>query len=191
MSGRDLPLDLSADIASPRLQPFLAIHIATPDPVYGFTGKGTIRFNDADWTGYEGIASVDTIGESTDGSATGVTATLYRIPTEFREDLADQAVRGVAFELYVGTFDDAFQTVRAFKRVWKGTLQTYDISDNGESLTVKVGGESRAIDQRRPAIKRFTDEYQQRKYPGDRFFEYVPRLAEVPVLWAKADQAAV
>lgn len=183
----DVPA-LAAEIEAPVLRPFLALHIAFPDPVWAWTGTGTLRFADQDWTGVHGIASIDTIGEGTDGSATGVKAVLNEVPGEHAEHLADQAVRGVDYVLYVGALDETYSVVRGYKLLWRGSLQGYQIDDSGDMLTVTASGESRMRDQRRPAIKRFTDEYQQRKYPGDRFFEYVPRLPEVSILWAKASQ---
>lgn len=192
MSGvRDLPLLLADEIAKPELRPFLGLHIDLPDPVYAVTGNATIRYNDQEWTAIGGIGSIDTIGEGTDGSATGVKATLYQVPSEFRDDVADQAVRGCLYELYVGALSPNYQDVVGVKLIWKGRLDTYEIVDAGETITVSAGGESRMRDQRRPAIKRFTDWWQQRRYPGDRAFEYVARMAEVPILWAKAKQDAV
>lgn len=186
---------LATSIAAPIVRPFLALRIELPDPVYVWTGKGTLIFNDADgnsrsWIGAGGVGSIDTIGEATDGSATGVRATLNDVPSEFRDDIADQAARGVTFEIYAGALNETYQQVDATALFWKGRLDDYKITDAGNTLTVEVVGESRAIDQRRPAIKRFTDEYQQRKYPGDRFFEYVARMSEVPILWAQAEASS-
>ena len=197
MNPRELDPALDEEVKAPVLRPFLAVHIDFPDPVFAFTGKGVIRFNrngtpatseSQEWLGIEGIASIDAIKEGTAGSAAGVSATLFRVPSEFRDDIADQAVRGCLYEIFVGAFDTDFQTVRGIKCIWKGTLQSYRIVDSGDTITVTAGGESRAIDQRRPAIKRFTDEYQQRKFAGDRCFEYVPNLVEIPILWAGANQ---
>ncbi|WP_246524687.1 hypothetical protein [Sphingobium phenoxybenzoativorans] len=196
MNRRDLPPSLAAEILAPTLQPFLALRIEFPDPVYAFTGKGAMSFASVDgamrqWLGIHGVASIGAATESTDGSAQGIEATLFQIPSEFRNDIADQAVRGCLYELYLGAFAPDFQTVRAVKRIWKGTLQSYVIDDLGESITVTAGGESRAIDQKRPSIKRFTDEYHRRKYANDKFFEYAPKLTEVPLLWAKQKQDPV
>lgn len=194
--SRDLPTALSDAIDEPVVNPFLAIRIEIPDPVYVFTGAGQIQFDDSDgtnrtWLGAGEVGAIDTVGEATDGSATGIRCTLLKVPSEFAPDVADQAVRGVKFELYAGALNETFQTVEAAALIWKGKLDSYKITDAGTTLSVEVTGESRAIDQRRPAIKRFTDEYQQRKYPGDKFFEYVPRMAEVPILWAKAESSSV
>ncbi|WP_404713200.1 hypothetical protein [Sphingomonas sp. MMS24-J13] len=190
MSRLDDAPELAAEIEGPSLRPFLALHVDLPDPVYAFTGKGTLTFEGHDWTGIEGVATIGTIGEDTDGTATGVTATLNRIPTEFRDDVADQAVRGGLTEFILGCLSGDYKTLIGRRRLWKGRLQQYDINDSGTELSVTITAESRAIDQRRPAIKRFTDEYQQRKYPGDKVFEYVPRMVEVPILWANASQDA-
>jgi hypothetical protein len=186
---------LAAEVDAPVVRPFLALRIELPDPVYVWTGSGILIFNDAEgnsrnWLGAGGVGAIDTIGESVDGSATGVRATLLDVPSEFRDDIADQAVRGVTFELYAGALNETYQQVDAYSLIWKGKLDDYKITDAGDTLTVEVVGESRAIDQRRPSIKRFTDEYQQRKYAGDKFFEYVPRMAEVPILWAQAEQSS-
>lgn len=188
--SRDLPAPLREAITERVVRPFLAVHIAFPDPVHAWTGTGTLIFEGAQWTGIHGIGSIDTIGEGTDGSATGVKATLQQVPDDFRDEVQDQAVRGCAYELYAGALDETYQEIVGVKLIWKGRLAGYEIVDAGETLTVTASGESRAIDQRRPAIKRFTDEYQQRRFSGDRFFEYLPRMTEIAILWAKANQNA-
>jgi hypothetical protein len=191
MDKRLLPAALAEDVAAPTLRPFLAVHIDFPDPVFAFTGKGEIEFGDAIWIGIEGVASISVIGEGTDGAAAGVKVTLFRVPGEFRDDVVDQAIRGCRYELYLGSLDDDYQTVRAFKKIWKGTLQGYEIDDAGDTLTVSAEGESRAIDQKKPSIKRMNDDYQRRRFNGDRYFEFQATLNEVPVLWAKAKQENV
>lgn len=191
MSIRNLDPALQAEIEAPELRPFIGVHIDLPDPVRAITGNATIRYDGHEWYAIGGLGAIDTIGEGTDGSAVGVKATLYQVPCEFRDDIADQAKRGCLYELFVGAVDATYQNVIGFKKLWVGRLDSYDIVDAGETISVSVGGESRMRDQRRPTIKRFTDWWQQRRYPGDRAFEYVARMVEVPVLWAKARQDAV
>jgi hypothetical protein len=193
--SRDLPPALEAAVDAPVVRPFLALRIELPDPVYVWTGRGLLVFADSggtsrDWLGAGDLGSIDTIGEATDGSATGIKAALYNVPGEFRDDIADQAVRGGLFEVYVGALNETFQSIEAVQMLWRGRLDQYLVTDGGDTLTVEVTGESRGIDQRRPAIKRFTHEYQQRKHPGDLFFQYVARMTEIPILWAAASQNA-
>lgn len=186
---RIVPPELAEAIGERVVRPFLALHIAFPDPVYAWTGRGVINFDGHEWSGIHGIGAIDTIGEGTDGSSVGVKATLCEVPANFAEDIADQAVRGCAFELYLGALDETFQNIVGHTLVWRGRLAGYEIVDAGESLSVSATGESRQFDQRRPSIKRLSNEYQQRKYPGDRALEYMPRTAEIPILWGKANQS--
>lgn len=191
--SRDLPAALTAAIDAPVVRPFLAFFIDLPDPVRVWTGRGTLRFADAggvtrDWTGAGDIGAIDEIAEAGDGSATGVRLALLNAPAEFREDIAQQATRGAAAEGYAGALNETFQQVEAVVLLTRGRVDDYQITDAGSSIGVEVAIESRSIDQRRPAIKKFTDEYQQRKHPGDLFFQYVSQMAEVPILWAQAEQ---
>lgn len=190
--SRDLPAGLTSAIDDPVVRPFLAVRIELPDPVYAWTGRGNLIFNDASgisrtWQGAGDIAAIDTVGEATDGAATGVRVSLLDVPAEFREDIGHQATRGAAFEVYVGALNETFQQIEAVQLIWKGRVEEYKITDGGDTLSVEISGESRAIDQRRPAIKRFTNEYQTRHYPGDLFFQYVPQMTEVSILWADAE----
>jgi hypothetical protein len=194
MAVRPLDPVLQAEIAKDVVKPFFAVSIAFPDPVFIWTGTGNIPFADEEWIGIgnadAAIGALDTIGEGVDGSATGVKVTLVGIPSEHREHLEAQAVRGAEFKVYIGALNETRQTVQAYKLLTRAKLDSYQIVD-GVDLSVIVTGESRMLDQRRPAIKRYTDAAQQRKYPGDRFFEYMPQLPSIPILWAKAKQDAV
>lgn len=201
MTRRVRPISpaLQAEIEKDVVKPFFAVSIAFPDPVFIWTGIGTVKFADEEWIGIGGvdadgnavcIGSLDTIGEGTDGAATGVKVTLVGIPGEHREHIEAQAVRGAEFRVYIGALNETRQIVQAYKLLTKAKLDSYQIVD-GETLSVIVTGESRMLDQRRPSIKRYTDSYQQSKYPGDRFFEYMPQLPSIPILWAKARQDAV
>lgn len=194
--SRGLPAGLETAIDAPVVRPFLAVRIELPDPLYAWTGVGNLTFNDSGgvsrtWQGAGEVGSIDTVGEATDGSATGIKVALYKIPSELADDIAAQATRGALFELYAGALNETYQQVDAVAMIWRGKLDEYKISDAGETLSVELAGESRAIDQQRPAIKRFTHEYQQRVYSGDLFFQYVSQMTEVSILWGKAEQSSV
>lgn len=152
------------------------------------SGSIPIQFNGVIWEAVGALGSLDFGSETTDGSAGGVKAMLLQIPSDYRDDLTDQAVRGCLAEVFVGVLDETFTSVIGFKRIRRGTVQGYDIDDQGSTISVTVTIETKAINQRLPAQKRFTDEWQQRKYPGDLFFQYVSQMAEVPILWAAASQ---
>ncbi|WP_420141766.1 hypothetical protein [Sphingomonas sp.] len=188
---RSLPTGLQNAVDQSVVAPFFAISIALPDPVTVWTGTGILTFDGREWIGAGGVGTLDIMGEQTDGSATGVSVSLLNVPEEFRSDIIDQATRGAPMELWYGALSPDYSAIVGVRKVWTGRLDTYDVDDAGASITVTITGESRARDQQRPAIKRFTSEYQQKTYPADQFFDYLPQLAEVQILWAKGDQGAV
>src|SRR5207237_1404636 len=127
---------------------------------------GELEFEDSNgdlqtWIGAGRLGAIDTIAEATDGSATGIKVSLFDVPSEHAADIAAQATRGALFEVYVGAIElgDDWHSVIATKLLWRGRVDEYKITDAGTTLSVEISGESRAIDQRRPSIKRFTDEY--------------------------------
>lgn len=191
--SRELPTGLETAVEQSVVRPFIAYRLEVPDPVTVWTGTGTLLFDDSDgdereWMGAGPLLySIDPIGEATDGSATGLKVALHHIPTDFADDIADQATKGVLGEAYVGALNETFQQVEAVKLLFKGRLDDYRITDGGDNLSVETVLESRSIDQRRPTIKKFSDEYQQRQYSGDKLFEFAPQMVEVSVLWAAAE----
>ncbi|HEY4546097.1 MAG TPA: hypothetical protein VIG90_06690 [Pedomonas sp.] len=183
--ARLLSADLAKEIEKPVLRPFFAVYIGLDDPVAAWTGIGTLSFGGRDYLGTGALGSIGTVGEGTDGAAVGISVGLSGIDPSFSEDILGQAYRGKPFELYVGALAENWQSVVAPpKRIWKGRVDTVDVTD-GDQLAVSITAESRMRDQGRPRIRRLTNAEQQRRYPGDRFFEYLAQMVEVSILWGK------
>jgi hypothetical protein len=51
---------------------------------------------------------------------------------------------------------------------------------------VSISYESRLIDLERSRESRYTNEDQQRAFPGDRGFEFVPSLQDLSLTWGRA-----
>jgi hypothetical protein len=146
--SRDLPTGLQTAVDAPVVRPFLAVRIETPDPVTVFHRRRLAELRrqrrsvTRTWIGAGEVGAIDTIGESTDGSATGIKCTLLKVPAEFRADIEDQAVRGVKYELYAGVLNETFQTVEATAMIWRGRLDDYRITDAGDTLSSRSAGKA-------------------------------------------------
>lgn len=182
---RDLGL-LGVEVQKPQLNPFVAVHIALDDPVRAWTGVGTVAFGGFIYEGVGALGSISPIGEEIDGAAVGVSVTLSGIDPSFELDLLSQPYRGRLFEVFVGALNERFDGMAVEPvRLWRGYVDSVTLQD-GERLSVTITAESEMRDQGRPRVRRYSDQEQRRRYPGDRFFEYLPQLAEVPILWGKA-----
>lgn len=183
--SRDLPELLAADLASPNRRPFLAVHMALADPVSAWTGLGPLSFGGRTYLGTGRFGSIEPAGESDDGGAGGLRLTLGGIPPAMEADIMEQAYRGATIELFAGTTDPTFKLASGPKRLERMIIDTVEIV-HGDELTLSIGAETRMRDQGRPRIRRYTDAEQQRRFPGDRFFEYLPSLQEVSIPWGRS-----
>lgn len=184
-----LDTDFAAEIEKPKLNPAFAIFIDLPDPVYAWTGIGELTFGGNTYLGTGSFGALEALHEATDGSAIGLKATLNSIPSEMAADIDDQFRKGARMDIYALAVNDSWTAVVGQpKLIQRLRTDTCDITDGGDTMTVAIQGESRMREQARPTIKRYTDEYQQRKHPGDLFFQYLPAMTEVPILWAQAAQ---
>ena len=180
--SRDLGA-LGGEIVKPVFNPFYALAIGLPEAVRAWTGIGTLRFGGYD---YDGTGAFGSIGEGTDGSAIGMTATLSGISPDLVDDIFNQPYRGASFQLFIGATADDFKTISAEPvLLWRGKVDAVTVAD-GEQLAVTITAESRMRDQGRPRVRRYTNQEQQQRHPGDRMFEYLPSLAEINMVWGKA-----
>lgn len=186
--SRQLPSTLQGEIQAPALRPFFAVHIALPDPVCAWSGVGEITFDGKTFDGVGSLGGVSAIAEQADGTASGISLSLSGIDPSFTQYLIEQPYRGARVELYLGVLDQGFAQVTAWKRLSIWRLNAVSLaetaSEDGEvAVTVTVECEGAFIDQTRARVRRFTDEEQQRRYPGDRFFEYMAAMQEVRLIW--------
>jgi hypothetical protein len=69
--------------------------------------------------------------------------------------------------------------------VFQGRLDVPIIEENGETATISIAYESRLIDLQKPRESRYTDQDQQRAYPGDLGMAFVPSLQEKTLNWGR------
>jgi hypothetical protein len=181
--SRQLPAALRDEIEAPELRPFFAVSIDLPDPVYAWSGVGEITFDGKTFDGVGSLGGISAISEQADGTASGISLTLSGIDPEFTQYLINQPYRGAHTAVYVGALDAGFAEVVAWKRLSTWRLNAVSIVDDESGMTITVECEGAFIDQTRARVRRFTNEEQQRRYPGDKFFEYMAAMQEVRVIW--------
>lgn len=183
--SRDLG-GIGSEVVKPVLNPFFAVRMALPEEACAWTGVGTLTFGGRDYLGTGSLGTIGTIGEGSDGSAIGMTVSLSGIAPDLADDILTQPYRGAVFEVFVGALEADFVTLVAPpKLLWRGHVDTVSLTD-GEQMALTITAESRMRDQGRPRIRRYTDQEQQRRYPGDKFFQYLASLAEINLVWGKS-----
>lgn len=180
-NGRDLPSGFATNIAQPHV---ISIVLVQMD----FDG-GTVYMTDAPhdvvWDGHTwlsmfGIGSVSDITE-TDGEVNGLQFTLSGVPTSsialaLTEDIQDRPVK-----LMLATLSGT--TLSVDENAWVGKLDVMTIGLDSNMAQIVVTAEHPLARWDQPNLLRFSHQDQQRLHPGDRFFEFAERMADVTITW--------
>jgi hypothetical protein len=89
--------------------------------------------------------------------------------------------------VYVGILDLPNHSIIADPVLeWSGLIDTMTVVDSGDSGVIRVTAENELFDFARPAPLYWTDEDQQKLYPGDTGLRFARQLAERPIVWPAA-----
>lgn len=182
---RDIGSDFELEIAKTVLNPFYALHIDLGDPVYAWSGIGTITFGGHEWDGVGSYGGYGSLTEASDGTASQMTFLLSGIDQTFYTYLVEQPYRNALCQLWVGALDEGFTAIVAGPLVlYQGRLTAVDLVDGAE-VSIQITVERSSRDQTRQRVRRYSDYEQQRRYPADKFFEYCQQMQTVTVLWGR------
>lgn len=154
--------------------------------------SGPVRFNGgfADITidgqvfpGLGALVGIGQIEESYELQSNGMSVTLSGIPRDAVALALTETYQNRQATVWEVVLDRATgQPVANPVIVFRGRMDQMNVQD-GETATVEVTMEDHLTEMDLPNLARNTDEDQQRQYPGDLFFQFVPATAEKEVIW--------
>jgi hypothetical protein len=184
--SRDLTNGVVAEVEAAELQPFLLFEgNFSTGTVRAWSGIGDLSWNGQTWVGTGTLLQVSQIQENAETVASGATITLSGVPTELISLALGSVRQGRAGKIYLGFFSSG-SIVTDPVLVFEGKLDVPVIEEDGDTATIAIAYESRLIDLQKPRESRYTNEDQQRVYPGDLGFEFVPSLQEKTLNWGRA-----
>jgi hypothetical protein len=129
----------------------------------------------------QGIGTIEPVKE-TDREASGLTFTLFASnQTAFAGALTElKAAQGRTVTLKYCVWDGT--TLRVDSNVWQGVLDVPTILD-GDAPQIRITAESLLFGATRPRNTLSSNEDQQARAPGDKFFEYAAQMAEAVIVW--------
>ncbi len=154
----------------------------TPNLRYTTAGHN-IEWDGETWI-TAGIGTVDPIEDS----AGEVQALQFSLPGISAEQIAlalTEPVEGTRVLVYDALVDPDTGEVAGAVRAWSGTLNVPSVED-GQVATVIVTAEHRGMSALRPKPSRYTDDEQQRLFPGDTSLDIDPATDAAPIPWPTA-----
>lgn len=134
-----------------------------------------------DFLGVGRLGGVSTVGESSELQASGVKLSLSGIPPAHIAAAFERA-QGRPGRIWLGFLDETYRLVVDPVLVFSGLIDDTTI-ELGSLAKVTLSVENRMIAWERPKVRRYTNEDQQQRFAGDKFFEFVNPTVEKELLW--------
>lgn len=147
------------------------------------TASYTMSWLGQEWVGLGSLADVEEIRETDQLVATGVRFTLSGIPSAIVAMALGEDIQGRRCRAWYAFLDENYQVIDMPPLEFEGRVDVPAIIDGGSSGQIVITVESRLADFARPNVRRYNDADQQAQHPGDRFFEFMPQMVEMEIVW--------
>lgn len=151
-------------------------------PVRIWNGYRPITIDGDEYLGLATLMSVSGFDESMEIAAKGATVTIAGFDPSIVSVALQENYQNRSMKIMVGTLDG--DTTDMYT-VFRGRLDTMDISESGNGAVITVTAENRLIDLERARSSRYTSEDQKTYYPDDLGLDYVADLQDKSIDWGK------
>lgn len=134
------------------------------------------------WQGIGALGDVGPIEEALDLSPFAVTMQLNALNPDLMALVKNEEPFNRRVTIYIGYLDDNGVLVADPQIRWRGLMDNFTVRlgiENGIALAAE--SHLRFFDKANGSL--FTDEHQQRRYSGDKFFQYQQQLVDAQITW--------
>lgn len=180
---RELSSDMLAALEASVLQ--LAVFVEAQfqtGTVNIWTGNGPITWNGIDWLGAGSLLGISVIEQGLEVKAKGISLELSGIDSSLLADVLQETALGNPVTIYVGLFSGGTLISSPYAS-WQGRMDQSTIEIDGDSARIQMNCETRLMDMDQSVERRYTQDDQQRDWPGDLGFQFVLGIQEVAIIW--------
>lgn len=183
--SREIEASVTAQLDQPVVQPFYAIDLEfSSGPLYLWSGRGDRIIGGKTYVGAGTFLKIDEIEESAEIAAKGATLTLSGIPEELLALALTEPYQGRVCRIHFGFVGEEADMAEVFT----GYMDQMNIDEGPQTSTVALTVENRLVDLERPRIRRYTNNDQQSRFPGDKGLEFVDALQDKELFWGRAPE---
>jgi hypothetical protein len=175
-------------LADPEIEVFYAVNLDFDSGSLLFwTGYGNKVIGGETYTGTGNLLTIDGLEESTDLSARGTTLTLNGLDSTIINYALSEDYQGRSVNIYLGIGSETVE-------IFSGFMDQMQITDSGETSTIKLTVESKLIVLERPVARRYTEQSHQavrnsKSLSGDdSFFRWMTRLQDKQITWGRSTE---
>ena len=187
---RTLTNSVITQLSQPSVKPFFAVKIEFPSGTLRlWTGLGEATISSETYSGVGSFLGVSQIEESEEMKATGLELTLSGIPSSLVGTMLTDNYQGSLVTVFFGFLDEADTGLSIIADpfvVYKGLVDTLELSENANNVTAKTKVESRLIAMEESRARRYTNEDQQITHSSDTSLRFVAGLQDKEIAWGKS-----
>jgi len=209
--SRNLPSSVQSELTEEVIYPFFAVELYfQSETVRLWTGYGELEYPSESGTIYLGVGTllnISSVEETTEIEAKGASITMSGIPSSLLSLALSEPYQGRLCRILFGlsipnaslitqasqeiTTQDLFELSLQsgstnLIEIFSGELDQMNIVEEATTCTISVTAENVLIKLERPTVRRFTDQDQKSRYPGDRGLEYIASLQDKEIFWGRA-----
>lgn len=180
--------DLLSAMEQPNVALVLAAEIDFPSGVTRVhTGTGTVIINGQTFLGVGNLGDVGSVTEENSTSSSTMSMALSGLDMSLVGGTLNEEVIGCNVVCYLAVMNDQ-GVVTGANVLFEGFITDTSLQAGQQNaLSYVIANVFERWSQGLP--DRYTDESQQRLYPGDRFFRYVAQMAERSIFWGSKKDA--
>lgn len=137
-----------------------------------------------EWTGLGNLGGMEPLQEQAGLEAIGVRLTLSGVPSEMIALTLGEQYQGKPCQIWFAPLREDLRLLVDPVRLFYGRMDTMNV-EVGDTATITVSAESRMATWDRARVRRYNNEDQQSRYPGDKGFEFVPQMVEKNLQWGR------
>lgn len=180
--------DLLSAMEQPNVALVLAAEIDFPSGVTRVhTGTGTVIINGQTFLGVGNLGDVGSVTEENSTSSSTMSMALSGLDMSLVGETLNEEVIGCNVVCYLAVMNNQ-GVVTGANVLFEGFITDTSLQAGQQNaLSYVIANVFERWSQGLP--DRYTDESQQRLYPGDRFFRYVAQMAERSIFWGSKKDA--
>lgn len=150
------------------------------------SGYGPITFDGTTYTGCGSFGSISAVKEAPGIKSSYITVKIGGIKPEIISLAQSEPYINRKAYIYMTMLDENdVPLVATPMMVFKGSMDSINGTLTKEA-SFDISIKSRLADWERPRRIRYSDADQQKIYPGDKFFEFIPQLSQRKLIWPRA-----
>lgn len=150
-------------------------------------GLGTYTWGGEEWIGVGSLGAVSQFEEGADVSPYGITLSLSALDATVSGEALNQNYFMRPVEIYIGALSVDDELLNNPLPIWSGHMDVMTVTAGAENDTITIKCESELAAFDRSSNLKYTDQTQQRFYPGDVFFNFLPKIEGAKIKWRDRD----